>query len=135
MDRLEEFVGDRRRNFAFLKERLNSCTDFLMLPEETLNSEASWFGFPITIKPESGIERNDLIRFLEESRIATRLLFAGNLIRQPYMINREYRVVGDLDNTDVTMSHTFWIGVYPGLTSEMLEYIAVTIETFLGVNF
>lgn len=135
MDRVEEFIDTRRKNFTFLKERLASCVEYLMLPEATPNSDPSWFGFPITIRPESGIERNDLVAFLEQNRIATRLLFAGNLTRQPYMIGREYRVVGDLTNTDITMNHTFWVGVYPGLDEEMLEYIAVTMETFLGLNF
>jgi CDP-6-deoxy-D-xylo-4-hexulose-3-dehydrase len=135
LDRLDDFIAARRRNFDFLKQRLQSCTEFLHLPEATPGSNPSWFGFPITIRPGSGVNRLDLTQFLDQSKIGTRLLFAGNLIRQPYMIGREFRVASDLTNTDITMNHTFWIGVYPGLSEEMLEYIAGKIETFLGVNF
>lgn len=135
MDRVEDFIRIRKENFAYLKERLQSCEEFLMLPEATPNSDPSWFGFPITIRPESGVSRRELTQYLDQNKIGTRLLFAGNLIRQPYMKDREYRVVGDLTNTDITMNHTFWVGVYPGLSKEMLDFIADTIETFLGVNF
>lgn len=135
MDRVDDFIRIRKENFAYLKERLQSCEEFLMLPEATPNSDPSWFGFPITIRPESGVSRRELTQYLDQNKIGTRLLFAGNLIRQPYMKDREYRVVGDLTNTDITMNHTFWVGVYPGLSKEMLDFIADTIETFLGVNF
>lgn len=135
MDRVEDFIRIRKENFAYLKERLQSCEEFLMLPEATPNSDPSWFGFPITIRPESGVSRRELTQYLDQNKIGTRLLFAGNLIRQPYMKDREYRVVGDLTNTDITMNHTFWVGVYPGLSKEMLDFIVDTIETFLGVNF
>ncbi|WP_159729563.1 lipopolysaccharide biosynthesis protein RfbH [Methylosinus sp. Ce-a6] len=135
LERLDEFIAARRRNFAFLKERLQSCSEFLMLPEATPKSDPSWFGFTITVRPNSGIRRLDLIRYLDQNGVGTRLLFAGNLIRQPYMIGREYRVVGALANTDLTMDSSFWIGVFPGLSQDMLEYTASQIETFLGVNF
>lgn len=135
LDRLDAFIEARRSNFAFLKTRLQSCSEFFMLPEATPNSEPSWFGFPITLRPEAGINRRDLTQFLDQNKIGTRLLFAGNLIRQPYMEGREFRVIGELVNTDLTMNNTFWIGVYPGLSVEMLEHVAQKIETFLGVNF
>ncbi|MEJ2632458.1 MAG: lipopolysaccharide biosynthesis protein RfbH [Acidihalobacter sp.] len=135
MDRVEDFIRIRKENFAYLKGRLQSCEEFLMLPEVTPNSDPSWFGFPITIRPESDVSRRELTQYLDQNKIGTRLLFAGNLIRQPYMKDREYRVVGELTNTDITMNHTFWVGVYPGLSKEMLDFIADTIETFLGVNF
>jgi CDP-6-deoxy-D-xylo-4-hexulose-3-dehydrase len=135
LDRLDDFIVARRRNFAFLKERLQSCSDFLILPEPTPNSDPSWFGFPITIRPESGVSRLDLTQYLDQNKIATRLLFAGNLIRQPYMVGRDFRVASDLSRTEIVMNHTFWIGVFPGLNEEMLEYTADKIETFLGVNF
>jgi CDP-6-deoxy-D-xylo-4-hexulose-3-dehydrase len=135
LDRLDDFVAARRRNFAWLKERLRGCEEFLLLPQATPGSDPSWFGFPITLKPGAHASRNDLVQYLEQARIGTRLLFAGNLTRQPYMIGRNYRVSGDLANTDVVMNDTLWLGVYPGLSEEMLEHMATTVETFFGLNF
>lgn len=135
MDRLEGFIKARRDNFAYLHDRLQSCAESLILPQATPNSVPSWFGFPITLKPEADIRRVDLLGYLDQNKIGTRLLFAGNLTRQPYMIGREYRVSGDLTNTDIVMNQTFWVGVYPGLGREMLDFVAEKIETFLGVNF
>jgi CDP-6-deoxy-D-xylo-4-hexulose-3-dehydrase len=135
MDRLEGFVDARKANFAYLKAGLASCEEFLMLPEATANSEPSWFGFPITIKPAAGIKRVDLLQYLDESKIGTRLLFAGNLTRQPYMKGRNFRISGELTNTDIVMNDTFWIGVYPGLSHEMLDFVINKIEAYFGVNF
>jgi CDP-4-dehydro-6-deoxyglucose reductase, E1 len=135
MDRVEEFIARRRANFAWLKNRLQGCSEFLQLPQATPRSDPSWFGFPLVLKPESGIRRADLIDFLEQARIGTRLLFAGNLTKQPYMAGRNFRISGDLTNTDIVMSHTFWLGTFPGLGEPQLEYVAGKIETFLGVNF
>ena len=135
LDRLDEFVAARKRNFAWLKERLQGCTEFLILPEATENSDPSWFGFPMTLKPEANLNRVDMLTYLDAAKVGTRLLFAGNLTRQPYMIGRNYRVSGELTNTDRVMNDTFWIGVFPGLTEAMLEHAAERIETFLGVNF
>ncbi|HEV2700311.1 MAG TPA: lipopolysaccharide biosynthesis protein RfbH [Steroidobacteraceae bacterium] len=135
MDRVEEFIARRRANFAWLKARLQGCSEFLQLPEATPRSDPSWFGFPLILKPQSGIRRSDLIDFLEQARIGTRLLFAGNLTKQPYMAGREFRVSGDLTNTDIVMNHTFWLGTFPGLSEPQLEYVAGKIETFLGINF
>ena len=135
LDRLDGFVQARKDNFKFLHERLQSCSEFLILPHATPESDPSWFGFPITLKPEAGVRRVDLLGYLDQHKIGTRLLFAGNLTRQPYMIGREYRISGTLENTDVVMNQTFWVGVYPGLSREMLEHIVEKIETFLGVNF
>lgn len=135
MDRLEGFVQNRKSNFAYLKDRLKSCEEFLILPEATENSDPSWFGFPMTLKPEAEIARVDLLTYLDEHKIGTRLLFAGNLTRQPYMIGRNYRISGELTNTDRVMNDTFWIGVYPGLTREMLDFSIGKIEAFFGVNF
>ena len=135
MDRLEGFIAARKRNFNYLKERLKSCEEFLILPEATLQSNPSWFGFPITLKDSAGLNRVDLLKYLDQHKIGTRLLFAGNLTRQPYFKGRTYRVSGDLANTDKVMNDTFWIGVYPGLNDSMLEYVCNQIETFLGVNF
>ncbi|MGY8903938.1 MAG: lipopolysaccharide biosynthesis protein RfbH [Burkholderiales bacterium] len=135
MDRLDGFVQARKDNFAFFKQRLHSCEEFLELPEATPGSDPSWFGFPMTLKPGADTQRVDLLTYLDQKKIGTRLLFAGNLTRQPYMLGRHYRVVGDLSQTDRVMNDTFWIGVYPGLTPPMLAYVAETIETFFGLHF
>lgn len=135
LDRLDGFIATRKRNYAYLKERLKSCEEFLILPEATANTDPSWFGFPLTLKENAGINRVDLIRYLDQYKIGTRLLFAGNLTRQPYMIGRNFRISGDLQNTDIVMNNTFWLGVYPGLTQEMLDFSIDKIETFFGVNF
>lgn len=135
MDRLPAFIEARKRNFAFLKERLKSCEEFLILPEATPNSDPSWFGFPITLQEDAQASRVDLLKYLDQYKIGTRLLFSGNLTRQPYMSGRNYRVSGRLTNTDIVMNNTFWLGVYPGLDTAMLDYAADRLETFLGVNF
>ena len=135
LDRLDAFVQARKDNFAFLHERLQSCAELLILPQATPGSDPSWFGFPITLRPGVDFRRVDLLSYLDQHKIGTRLLFAGNLTRQPYMKGREYRISGTLENTDVVMNQTFWVGVYPGLSREMLEFIVEKIETFLGVNF
>lgn len=135
MDRLEEFIAQRRANFAYLKSRLASVEEFLHLPEATPNSDPSWFGFPLILKDTAGVKRTDLINFLEENKIGTRLLFAGNLTKQPYMAGRNYRISDELTNTDVVMNQTFWLGTFPGLNQEKLDYIADKLEEFFGVNF
>lgn len=135
MDRLPGFIEARKHNFAFLKERLKSCEEFLILPEATAGSEPSWFGFPITLRESADIERVELLKYLDQYKIGTRLLFAGNLTRQPYFEGRQYRVSGDLTNTDKVMIDTLWIGVYPGLNEEMLSFVVEKIETFFGVSF
>lgn len=135
LDRLEGFIEARRRNFAFLTERLKPCEEFLLLPEATPGSEPSWFGYPITIKPEANLRRVDLLTHLDDQRIGTRLLFAGNLTRQPYMQGRALRTPAPLVNTDVVMNDTFWIGLYPGLSEEQLGFAAQTICEFVGGGF
>jgi len=135
MDRVEEFVEARKRNFNYLKERLKSCANFLELPEATPKSDPSWFGFLALLKPESGVKRVDLLSYLDQNKIGTRLLFAGNLARQPYMIGRNFRVSGGLTNTDVVMNQAFWLGVYPGLTTEHLDFMVGKLEEFFGLNF
>ncbi|WP_293764895.1 lipopolysaccharide biosynthesis protein RfbH [uncultured Aquitalea sp.] len=130
-----DFVQKRKDNFAYLKNRLRSCEEFLILPEATEKSDPSWFGFPITLRENAPVSRVELLQYLDQYRIGTRLLFAGNLTRQPYMIGRTYRVVGELTNTDIVMNNTFWIGVQPALTEEMLDWAVTKIEAFLGVNF
>ena len=135
MDRVEDLVESRKANYKYLREGLAACEEFLILPEATDKSDPSWFGFPITIKPESGIDRVELLKFMDQYKIGTRLLFAGNLTRQPYFENVEYRVVGELSNTDIIMNQTFWIGVFPGLSTEHLDFVIEKFEEFLGLNF
>ena len=135
MDRLPGFIEARKRNFAFLAERLKSCEEILILPEATPNSDPSWFGFPITLREEAQVSRVDLLKYLDQHKIGSRLLFAGNLTRQPYFKARSYRVAGQLKNTDIIMNNTFWLGVYPALDSVMLDYMVDRMEMFLGVKF
>jgi len=135
MDRVEDFIAARKANFAYLKERLQTVAEFLHLPEATPNSEPSWFGFPVVLKETAGVKRADLINFLDQNKIATRLLFAGNLTRQPYMIGRNYRISGELTNTDIVMNQTFWLGVWPGLTTQQLDFVVEKLEEFFGLSF
>ncbi len=135
LDRLEEFIAKRRANFTYLKARLQSCREFLHLPEVTPHAEPSWFGFPLVVKESSGVKRADLINFLDQSKIGTRLLFAGNLTKQPYMAGRNFRVSGDLTNTDIVMNRTFWVGIFPALGEEQLDFIATKLEEFFGLSF
>ncbi|PKQ40677.1 lipopolysaccharide biosynthesis protein RfbH [Pseudomonas sp. YY-1] len=131
MDRLEGFIAARKRNFAWLSERLAGCVEQLILPQATPGSDPSWFGFPLTLRDGCGIERVGLLRYLDEQRVGTRLLFAGNLTRQPYMQGQEYRVCGELTMTDKAMRDTFWIGLWPGLSEDHLEHAARHLETYV----
>jgi len=131
MDRLEEFIAARKRNFALLTEGLKPLEDVMILPEATPNSDPSWFGFPITLREDAGFAREDLTRHLDEKKIGTRLLFGGNLIRQPYMRGREYRVAGELTNANIVTDRTFWVGLYPGLSPDHIAYIVDTITAFV----
>ncbi len=133
-DRLEGFISDRNRNFAYLSESLAGLQDRLILPQATPNSEPSWFGYPITLLSDKEGYRDDLVQYLNEKGVATRLLFGGNLIRQPYMKGRNWRVHGELTNSDKVMNSTFWIGLYPGLTESHLDYSCAMIKAFLDSN-
>jgi len=130
LERLDGFVQSRRSNWAKLNNLLQN-EKWLILPKASENSEPSWFGFALTIKPETGISTRDVTIALNEKGIGTRQLFGGNLVRQPAYRNQEYRVIGDLRNTDIIMNHTFWIGVWPGLTEEMITFMA---ETLIGIG-
>ncbi|WP_313172116.1 lipopolysaccharide biosynthesis protein RfbH [Stenotrophomonas sp.] len=132
MDRLEGFIAARRRNFGWLHQRLSGSTEQLILPHATPGSDPSWFGFPITLRDGSGVVREDLLRHLDSHKIGTRLLFAGNLTRQPYMQGQNYRVSGELPVTDKVMKDTFWIGLWPGLSEDQLEHAASCIESGLA---
>ena len=135
LDKAPQFIQARKDNFAFLKERLKACEEFVNLPVATEHADPSWFGFPITLKDNSPVSRLELLTYLDQNKVGTRLLFAGNLTKQPYMVGAEFRVSGELANTDHVMHNTFWIGVQPALTIEMLEFAACKIEGFLGVAF
>jgi CDP-6-deoxy-D-xylo-4-hexulose-3-dehydrase len=121
--KLPGFIADRRTNFNRLHEGLSDLKEFFALPQATPGSDPSWFGFPIAVKPEGGLRRNHVVQALDRRNIGTRLLFGGNLLRQPAYLNAKYRKVGELSNTDFVMNNVFWIGVYPGLTKEMIDYI------------
>lgn len=129
LSKLKKFIEKRRENFFYLRQALMSCDAELILPVATEGSEPSWFGFPLTVKANSKINRNSLVRYLEDQKIGTRLLFGGNLTKQPAYTNVSFRVVGELINTDIIMNDCFWVGVWPGLDREHLDYIAHHIET------
>jgi CDP-6-deoxy-D-xylo-4-hexulose-3-dehydrase len=135
LKRLPEFIKARNDNFAYLSEKLSSLSDYIELTVATENSEPSWFGFPMTLKEDCGVDRTDLTKYLDDNKIGTRLLFAGNLTKQPYFEGLEYRVVGGLPNTDITMNQTLWVGLYPGLNNDHLDYTVQKLEEFFGVNF
>jgi CDP-6-deoxy-D-xylo-4-hexulose-3-dehydrase len=121
------FIEKRRSNFRYLKQHLEHLQEYFILPEGTPNSDPSWFGFPIYVRPEAAFTRGETVRWLEAHKIATRLLFAGNLTRQPAYRDQKYRVVGNLARTDEVMERVFWIGVYPGLSEPMLDYTCETL--------
>ncbi len=130
LKKLPSFIEIRKRNWQRLRDGLEPYQEFLMLPEATPHSDPSWFGLLLTVRPDAPFKRNELIQHLESNKVATRLLFAGNLTRQPAYQDVNYRVVGELTNTDVVMNQTFWIGVYPGLTTEMIDYVLQIFASF-----
>jgi CDP-6-deoxy-D-xylo-4-hexulose-3-dehydrase len=122
LERLEQFIIKRKENFNFLYINLKNLEEFLILPEVEKNSDPSWFGFPLSLRKNNKFNRNDLIKHLNDSKIGTRLLFSGNLTKQPYMKDVNFKVQGELKNTDFVMENTFWIGLYPGLSQRHLDY-------------
>ncbi|WP_157147170.1 lipopolysaccharide biosynthesis protein RfbH [Brachyspira pilosicoli] len=126
------FIEKRKSNFNKLKEKLQKFDKYFILPKAQENSEPSWFGFLISIKEDAPFTRNDIVKYLNDNRIGTRLLFAGNITKQPYMIGRNYRVVGELKNSDFIMNNTFWIGVYPGINYEMIKYIEKYFDSYIN---
>lgn len=128
---LDDFIVARRRNFTLLTEMLTALEDVFILPQATPKSDPSWFGYPITVRPDAPFERDDLVKHLNDMKIGTRLLFGGNLLRQPYMKGRDIRVVGDLANADLVTTNTFWIGLFPGLTEDHLTYTFEVIKSFV----
>ncbi len=132
MDRLEDFIAARRRNFDLLSSALKDLEDIFILPKATKNSNPSWFGFPITLREGGSQKRDELVRFLDSNKIGTRLLFGGNLLKQPYMKGRHCRAVGEMTNSDTVMNSCFWIGLYPGLTSAHLDFTVGKLKEFFG---
>ena len=133
LEKLPGFIERRRENFNYLHAALSDCTDIMDLPQATPDSEPSWFGFPITLKPACTVARNDIVKELTNRKIGTRLLFGGNLLRQPAYDGITHRVVGELTNTERIMHHTFWVGIYPGLSPAMLDYTADMLRDICGV--
>lgn len=131
LTKLDRFVASRKANFEYLYTRL-SGTEGLIMPIATENSDPSWFGFPLTISPDHHANREELLKFLDSRKIGTRLMFAGNVMKQPAYKNVDFRVVGGLSNTDLIMHRSFWVGVYPGLTNQMLDFIADSIVEFMS---
>ena len=130
LQKLDGFIAARNKNFNYLYSRL-SAVEGLIMPKATEHSEPSWFGFPITLDPKHPVNREELLRFLDSKKIGTRLMFAGNVLKQPAYKDVDFRVVGDLTNTDIVMMRTFWVGVYPGLTEPMLDYIVENIVQYM----
>lgn len=132
LKKLPGFTEARKRNWQILYEGLNKYDDYFILQKATDKSDPNWFGFLLTVKDDAPFSRNEITSYLEENKIATRLLFSGNIIRHPSFENVRYRVYDNLENTDFIMNNTFWIGVYPGLTDEMIDYILRKFDEFLG---
>ena len=132
LDRLDSFIEKRRNNWHYLLQGLSDLDEFLIMPKATLNSDPSWFGFALTVKKECPKRRNEIVQALNEMKIATRLLFGGNLLRQPAFAGTPRRVYGELSNTDTVMNDTFWVGVWPGLTNPMLDYVIEALHKILG---
>ena len=128
--KVELFIQKRKDNYEYLNKHL-SQVEGLSIAQASPNSEPSWFGFPITLDPTHPVNREDLLRFLDSRKIGTRLLFAGNITKQPAYKDVDFRVVGDLTNTDVVMTRSFWVGVYPGLTKQMMDYVIESMTDFM----
>lgn len=135
LDKLPEFIKKRKENFAYLYQAFKKFDDYFILPVWNKKADPSWFGFLLTIKPAAKFSREELLRYLNDRKIGTRLLFAGNITKQPYFKNYsiKYRIIGSLKNTDEIMNNTFWIGVYPGITKKMIDYVLKTFAEFLNL--
>ena len=131
MNRLEDFILQRKKNFNYLKNGLAHLAEFFILPEATQYSDPAWFGFPISIRPNTGMSRKKIVDYLNGKKIATRYLFGGNLTKQPYMSQYQYKIATHLDNTDFVMNQTFWIGVYPAINKQMLDYVIEMMDNFI----
>lgn len=129
--KVELFIQKRKDNYEYFKKHLSDI-EGLSIAQATPNSDPSWFGCPITLDPKHPVIREELLRFLDSRKIGTRLLFAGNITKQPAYKDVDFRVVGDLTNTDIVMTRSFWVGVYPGLTTQMMDYVIQSISDFMS---
>ena len=131
LKKFPSFIEKRKHNWARLRKALECAEDKLILPEPADNSDPSWFGFAVSLKENSGLSRENVVRYIESKNVQTRMLFSGNLIKHPCFDSirgtDKYRVSGSLENTDFIMNNTFWIGVYPGMTDQMIDYMAKTV--------
>lgn len=134
LKKLPEFIEKRKENFNMLYHGLKKYESSFILPYQTPHSDPSWFGFPIVVREDAPVNRDDFIKHLENHKIATRMLFGGNLLKQPAYSNINYRLIGPLDNTNLVMNNLFWIGVYPGLSKEMIDYILITFDEFIDIK-
>jgi CDP-6-deoxy-D-xylo-4-hexulose-3-dehydrase len=134
LEKLNKFIAARKSNFIYLYNHLKKYEQYFILPRATLNSSPSWFGFPLLVKESAPFSRNDIVEYLEKNKIATRMLFGGNLTRQPAYADIKCRIPLGLKNTDLVMNNLFWLGVYPGLTEEMLAYMAAKIKAYLEIR-
>jgi len=130
LKKLPRFIAARKSNFAALYKALKKYGDYLLLPSSDKEADPSWFGFPIIVKKDAPFKRGEIVNWLEARKVATRMLFGGNLIKQPAYQNAEYRIAGDLANTDIVMEQLFWIGVYPGIDKKRLQYMCKCFEDF-----
>jgi CDP-6-deoxy-D-xylo-4-hexulose-3-dehydrase len=128
LERLEGFIEKRKKNLNFLKKKLSNLEEDFLLPEAEKNSDPSWFGFPITLKKNCKVEKVDIIKKLTEKKIGTRLLFAGNITKQPAYLNKKFKINGNLEVTDNIMNNSFWVGIHPSLGEEELNFIAKSLE-------
>ena len=134
LKKLPGFIEKRRANFDALFEGLKGLEDFFVLPRATEGSEPSWFGFPLLVRDSAPFTRADIVKYLEDNLIATRMLFGGNLVKQPAYSNVKYKVAGSLVNTDIVMKNLFWLGVYPGLSKEAIDYIIRNLYQFISID-
>jgi CDP-6-deoxy-D-xylo-4-hexulose-3-dehydrase len=132
LKKLPGFIKSRKENFNILYQGLKTFEKYFVFPEPTTHSEPSWFGFPILVKEDAPFTRQNIVQYLEENKIATRMLFGGNLLKQPAYANITCRILGPLTNTDCVMNNLFWIGVYPGITENMSKYIVETFDLFFA---
>jgi CDP-6-deoxy-D-xylo-4-hexulose-3-dehydrase len=135
LERLPEFIQTRKKNFDFLKNELSKLEEFLILPAASSGSDPSWFGFPITLKKAAPVNRLDLLTYLDQAKVGTRLLFAGNLTRQPSLKGQTFRIASNLTNTDLVMQNTFWVGVQPALDRQQLNHAVNHINSYVAPEF
>lgn len=134
LKKLDHFIDRRKENYRKLYDKLSKFNDYLILPEHNPNTDPSWFGFPIAVREEKGVDRDHLVQYLNSNKIGTRLLFAGNLLKQPAYENIEHRIVGDLKNSDKVMRYIFWIGVYPGIDDKKIDFVYRIFDQYFKEN-